>query len=468
MTFASFKNARIVRSNWLEEGGRRLDCNPYMSGALEAREKLKELNVSKDLLENVVIHRGIYKGKLLKRTFISSRENGVLFLTTSGMMKADLSNEPILVKSIANSDPGCFVKKGMILVSAAGMIGRMTYCGRMHEGAFACSDILKIMADEKRIQPGFLYAFLASKYGLPLLTSGTYGAIIQHINEEHVAPIPIPRFSDQLESSIASFIDAAAESRSEAVRLLKEAETLLFNLLDLSPPTQVDQIIKPDVAVISSKAILDRCDAYYYSKRNDEARVVFDQAASNKLLGAIAEVFIPGIFKRLYASDPSFGSPYITGGDVFELHSTPDKYLMHKVAKEYRLLLLKGMIVIQEAGQLGGLIGRSAMIGDRLDGFSCSNNMVRIVPVDDIDGGYLFVLLNTEYGVRLLSREAAGSSIPHTDEQRVKRISIPWPDRDIRAQISELAIKARDLRDKACVLDARAISEIEQLIEQGQ
>ena len=43
MTFTSFKNARVVRSGWLEEGGRRLDCNPYMSGALEARDILKQL-----------------------------------------------------------------------------------------------------------------------------------------------------------------------------------------------------------------------------------------------------------------------------------------------------------------------------------------------------------------------------------------------------------------------------------------
>ena len=41
MTVANFKNARGVRSAWLEEGGRRLDCNPYMSGALEARDALE-------------------------------------------------------------------------------------------------------------------------------------------------------------------------------------------------------------------------------------------------------------------------------------------------------------------------------------------------------------------------------------------------------------------------------------------
>ena len=44
---------KAVRAAWLEEGGRRLDCNPYMSGALEARDTLKQLKTRKDLLRNL-------------------------------------------------------------------------------------------------------------------------------------------------------------------------------------------------------------------------------------------------------------------------------------------------------------------------------------------------------------------------------------------------------------------------------
>jgi type I restriction enzyme S subunit len=140
---------------------------------------------------------------------------------------------------------------------------------------------------------------------------------------------------------------------------------------------------------------------------------------------------------------------------------------MKRVAGEYRLLLRKGMIVVQEAGQLGGLIGRSVMVGSYLDGFSCSNNMIRIVPEDDIDGGYLFTLLSSEHGVRLLSREAAGSSIPHTDEQRVKRIQVPWPSRADREDISAPAIRARELRDQACVWEREARDMVEARILGG-
>lgn len=97
------------------------------------------------------------------------------------------------------------------------------------------------------------------------------------------------------------------------------------------------------------------------------------------------------------------------------------------------------MLIIQEAGQLGGLIGRTVMVGEHLDGFACSNNMIRLIPEDDVDAGYLFVVLNSEFGVRLLSREAAGSSIPHTDEQRVKRLHF-------RGQTRRSASRSANLR----------------------
>lgn len=82
MTFASFKNARIVRSGWLDEGGRRLDCNPYMSGAQEARDALRRLNVRKDALLTVTsgYSGGIYNGPVFSRIWVDRPEYGVPFL----------------------------------------------------------------------------------------------------------------------------------------------------------------------------------------------------------------------------------------------------------------------------------------------------------------------------------------------------------------------------------------------------
>ena len=37
---------KTIPSRWLEENGRRLDCGPYMSGAIEAKELLTKLDTS--------------------------------------------------------------------------------------------------------------------------------------------------------------------------------------------------------------------------------------------------------------------------------------------------------------------------------------------------------------------------------------------------------------------------------------
>lgn len=466
MKFTSFRNARIVRSSWLEEGGRRLDCNPYMSGALEARDALQLLKAPKEKLKDVTT--GIFHAGREGRLWVDSPEYGVPFLGSSDILNADLSTLPLMSKKQIKRNPHFTLGKKWTLITRSGTIGRMAYV-RPDMAGLACSEhVLRVVPNEAKIPAGYLYAFLSSKFGVPLVVSGTFGAIIQHIEAQHIENLPVPRLGTKIEGEIHSLVEKAATYRSEAITLHQDAQFRLFDKLQLKKPSPIAQLPHPNVTSVSSRHLVDRCDGYYYSARCSEARAAFDAAEVSEELGSVARVFIPGIFKRLYVSDSSFGSPYITGGDVFELSPISEKYLMRKVAAEYELLLKRGMIVVQEAGQLGGLIGRSVMVGKYLDGFACSNNMIRIVPNSDVDAGYLFALLSSEYGVRLLSREAAGSSIPHTDEGRVRRIRIPWPDEGVRSFIAAPAIQARELRDAAAVSEMEARSLMELHIERGQ
>ena len=50
---------KVIPSTWLESNGRRLDCGPYMSGAVEARELLKKFHKeSLETLTNGIFHAG--------------------------------------------------------------------------------------------------------------------------------------------------------------------------------------------------------------------------------------------------------------------------------------------------------------------------------------------------------------------------------------------------------------------------
>lgn len=439
-----------------------------MSGALEARIKLEELPYPKEKLASLCSNGidGIYHAGRESRSWVEDSDLGVPFLSSSSILAADLSGLPLISKRQVRRNPRFLLRKGWTLITRSGTIGRMVY-SRPDMDGLACSEhVMRVVPDEAKIPPGYLYAFLSSKFGVPLVTSGTYGSIIQSIEPEHIAGLPVPRLGIDLEEQVSRLVELASGNRSDAAKRLEQAVSSVKDILGKDEEGPAGET---PCAVVRSRSLQARLDAFYYSPISHKARRSFDTATNCQhcLLSEVADVFIPGIFKRRYASDPSYGVPYITGGDVFQVSAMSDRYLMKRVAAENALQVKQGTILVQEAGQLGGLIGRSVYVGAQLDGFAVSNNMVRITSIDPKDAGYIYGLLSTPEGVTLLSREAAGSSIPHMDAGRLKAISIPWPHEDVRHKISMIVDSAIDLRDKASEAEKKARSLIERAIEEA-
>ena len=79
---------RAIPSTWLENNGRRLDCGPYMSGAIEAIELLKKLQT--DTLEAVT--DGIFHAGREGRQYVIDAEYGVPFMGSTDILAFDLSS----------------------------------------------------------------------------------------------------------------------------------------------------------------------------------------------------------------------------------------------------------------------------------------------------------------------------------------------------------------------------------------
>ena len=451
---------KAIPSSWLQRDGRRLDCGPYASGALEAKVLLESLKARKDALRGVTAGglAGIFNGPRFARVYVDDAAHGVAFLGSTDILNSDLTSLPRLSRKQVGANPRLVVHADWTLITCSGTIGRMAYARLDMEGMAGSQHFMRVVPDPEKIPPGYLYAYLSGKFGVPLVVAGTYGAIIQHIEPNHIAELPVPRLGKALERHAHALVDRAAQSRSEATRLLARAEKKVFEALSLPPAKPHHAYHSPYISEVSSTRFLKRGDAYYYAPVNADARNAFDTARPAKptTLGEIADVFIPGIFKRRYASDPAYGVPYVTGADVFQLAPTSEQFLLTRVANDVGLVLRKGMIVIQEAGQLGGLIGRSVLVGEHLDGHACTNNMIRVTAKNTEDTGYLLSLLASTYGVRLLSREAAGSSIPHIEAGRVRALSIPWPEKRVRVRVGKLVMEAQRLRDEAVTADRDA------------
>jgi type I restriction enzyme S subunit len=455
----------IIRSSWLPKGGFRLDCSPYLGGALETEILLENLSVRKDALGQVT--KAIFNGPKFSRTYVEDPQYGVPFLGGSSLQNADLSDLPLLSKqqALGKHLRHLEVKRGMTLITCSGTIGKMAYARSEMEGMWASQHVMKVVHDEGKIPSGYLYAFLSSKFGIPMIMAGTYGSIIQSIEPHHIAGLPIPRFGDDLEGEIHGLMEKAAELRSHASRLKKASISTFEKRCQIPHAKSVREYPSPLYGRATSGMLADRMDSTYFIPPCTEAREAFDQAAEQKRLGEVASVFIPGIFKREYSSDANFGYPYLTGADVFCIKPKSEQNLLKTVAERYSLVLEEGMIVLHEAGQRYGLIGHGVMVGATLDGFACTNNMVRISPFHKEDAGYIYAVLSSEHGVRLLKREAAGSSIPHLDESRIRNLSIPWPSSTIRKEVANLAHQARSNWDEADKLEDKALNLLAEAIK---
>lgn len=457
---------KAVPSSWLERNGRRLDCGPYLSGAMEAKELLRRLPVSKEPLTSLT--KGIFHAGRESRLWVESEEFGVRFMGSTDVLASDLSGLPLISKRQVQANPNFTIRSGWTLITRSGTIGRMAYARQDMDG-IACSEhVMRVVPDGTKTKPGYIFAYLSSKFGLPIVISGTYGSIIQSIEPHHIADLPVPRLGE-VESQAHDLIHRAADDRAKATKLIQEAISSLSEQLGFEP-IQPKRPERPSVSFQSSSLMLKRMDSFYYSSENIVARSAFDSACAShgeRELGSVADVWIPGIFKRQYVDDPSFGTPYFTGKEIYELSPTTDLYLKKAVAKQYNLFLKQCMILIQDSGQVSGLIGHPVMVGRNLDGASCTNNMVRIVAPTDVDTGFIFALLSTNQGVRLLKREASGSSIPHLEEGRMRRLVIPWPNESIRNAVGEKVLEAISLRDDAVVAENDARSLVERTIEEG-
>lgn len=456
MIFTSFKNARIVRSGWLDEGGRRLDCNPYMSGALEARDTLKRLPLTEGL--STVTARIFHAGREA-RLWVEDVAHGIPFMGSSDIRAADFSALPLIAKRQVARNPLFTLGSGWTLITRSGTIGRMAYARPDMEG-MACSEhVLRVVPDAKRIPPGYLYAFLSSRYGVPLVVSGTYGAIIQHIEPEHIAELPVPRFGHDFEQEVALAIEAAAVERAAASRHRRAAIDLFQAKIGWKDHS------KPIADAPMASSLLGRMDAFHYSPRVEAGRAALASHCGIRLGDQVERVFEPNRGSRLKVTDPAFGVPFLSSSSVFELNPSAEYLVSRSLTPHLEGLLLSNCdVLLPRSGQLGGIIGRAVLPLQMNVGQAGSEHLVRVRCHSQSDAAYLWAVLASEPGYWALIGTAFGSSIPSLDSTLIGELTVPWlPDVD-RHEIGALAGKAVAAQNKGNLLEAAAVELLEEKI----
>ncbi|XZE45220.1 methylation-associated defense system restriction endonuclease subunit S MAD5 [Pirellulaceae bacterium SH467] len=455
-----------IPASWLIAEQHRLDCGPFTSGGIEARNRLKRLKTEPlvTLTRNGLA--GIYHVGMDKLRWVDGPEHGVPFLGSSDILKADLRNQPFISNHQVENNPLFRCPMGTTLITRSGTIGRLAYA-RLDLSRVAISqDVLKVVPDNSFVKSGYLYAFLSSKYGIPQITGGTFGSIIVHIEAENIANMPVPRLGRVIELEAHELVERASNNRSEAARLRNNSQTLFASLLNL-PDMSLSGTPLSFISYRVTSRKLGRLDAAYHSPFGVHAATAFAKFEPTRLLGEVADVFQTNIFKRPYVDDPQYGYPYYSGAELFTYDPEPRGYLRKSAPGIHQYIVNKDFLLMQDAGQLGGLIGRVMRVTKQQDLSVVSNHLIRINTVNRNDSAYLFTLLSSSIGYRAVVRNAFGSSIPQLESAHLAQISIPWPEESIRRKIADPILESWDLEDAATDFDHEAIALVEKAIEEA-
>jgi type I restriction enzyme, S subunit len=461
---------KAIPSSWLDINGRRLDCGPYMSGAIEAIELLKK-HRTEPLKELTAGHNGgIYNGPQFVRNYVEDPAHGVPFLTTSTMLQADLANLHMISRKDAHSPKLKYlrVEEGMTLITCSGSIGRMAFARKDMEGCWSNQDIMKVVADDRLILPGYLYAYLSSRFGVPIVVSGTYGAIIQYIEPRHLAELPVPRLGD-VEDQAHELVQRAANLRTRASESLLDAIAMMARESGLQRiPTIANSEIRFGARTVSSNALVKRMDASFHSPFHEDAlRSIRSIHVGVSSVRDIAEsISEPKRFKRIQVDDEEFGIPMFGTTALMWADPQPSFLIPKTLAGVDELIIDRRTVLIPRSGQVSGIIGTAVLPYGKLIGGAVSEHAIRIHCRSEVDAGYLFVALRSEHGRRQLKSRAYGSSIPTLDIAQVGQVIIPDLRGNIFEKIGAIGISSAKFRSQAIDLEKEARTIVEHAIEE--
>ena len=212
ISYRSGENGFEVRAGELFAGRRRLEASYHVPRATAIRKSFQRFEALRDVAERV------WWMPRFKRFY---REEGLPYLSADELFTLNPpENKRILVESDDNHRE-YFVKSGWIVMACSGQVyGLNGACALMtdhHENVFFSHDLIRIVANPKRIRAGYLLVALSHRtLGRPLLIRAAYGTSIPHLDPGDVADFPVVRLAPAEEAAIADLAEAGTQAMADA------------------------------------------------------------------------------------------------------------------------------------------------------------------------------------------------------------------------------------------------------------
>lgn len=433
----------------------RIDGSYHLSDAV-----LYEKAVEKNCTPLSVYCSSIFTAGRNKRMY-TKKEYGYPYLSNSDVISQNPFQNCKYNSIKYGYDTDSFLTEGMVVTGRVGAIAQTAYVTKEFENkqAMGSDNIIRIITKNQK-QSGFIYAFLSSKIGKAFLWKLATGGVQPYITENMVANIPIPIFSTDKQEEIHSLIVEAAKLRVDANRLLEEAHKRLSSELLLIKRNRINNSFS--IKTINQSHTERFESSYYLSIGRDYIDQILSRNEYTYLKDVTSDIFRPGIFKRIYVN--SNGITFLGGADIVKANPNSDKKISKKTKGIEKLKLKKDWILCT----CGGTIGNVVYVDSEIAKCTASQHILRLIPNEKIQSGYLYALLSSEIGNEMIKSYTYGSVIPQIEPHHIELLPIPKINKETENEIHGMVMNYVHYLESAKQLESKAIQLVETEIDQWQ
>ena len=450
--------------------GIRLDASSYNLETKSAKYKVEHCKYGYVHLwgENGLIKDASYPGRF-KRIYTENTKEGIPFYLPSQLGEINPKPSKFISTKTYKSIKGIEIKPESLLLSRSGTIGKCTVSSKTTIGKIYSDDVIRIFFNSK-CDLGYVYTFFCTNIGQQLLQNNNYGAVIQHIEPEHLKNIVIPNAPDSIKKKIHDLVIESYDLRDQSNALIDEAEQILYKELQLPPienlkPKYFDESVNLRNYSVKLSNTNWRLDCSYHATAHNVLIGILRTSAAKVISCGDSEIskaiMLPTRFKRTYV-DSNHGLKFIGGKQLNELNPSAEKYLAHSSLDDELKFKANSILITRS-----GTIGKVALVPKHWENWIGSDHIFRIIPANNDIAGYLYCWLNTEYAQQLIKRNTFGAVIDEIDTTQLASVEIPLLKNESKQkEINDKVLEANELRYQAYLKEQEAVRMMEEVINE--
>jgi hypothetical protein len=449
---------------------KRLEADYFLNDDATNTRVLQESGFQKESLSELAT---VFNPPVFKRAFCENTPRSVKYFQSSDVPSASIESNIFITFEQAKKIRA-LVKKDWILLTGFGSIGNARLVTSDFDNTAFANNVCRVIAHK---QPGYLFAFLASKYGRSQLNQNASGSVVRYIESPGIKKTVVPLLPIDMMSAIDKQVYRSGELRVEATKLLREAEERLLELLGIAPEyyQQLISYTERDTSQsfsVDSRAVTDlTLRARNYSRRLQGIVEELSKHNPSTLESVLQRApYYTGRFKRI-PSRAADALELMSQGDIFSQIPQGLRISPKWVSLTNQAMVKRGSILIPGVGTLGEneIFSRARFVWGYLENKVVAQHLLRIEPNQQkIDAGYLYTVLSSKLWFRILRSSVCGTSllsyiIPMLNEMPIPRFT-PAEEEAIGAKVKA----AYERLTMANELEISAIHTVETQISQWQ